>query len=366
MKKGSMYLLLAIACVACQGTVEAPEEGLVVSDFPPFDSLEMASHGVLVGSASVQPYSEEIACTGRVEIPPQSRADMVAVVGGYVRAIYPYEGERVRKGQILVQLEHPDFIQWQTDYLEASAEVERASAALERLQNLANEAAASQKEVDRARADFSTWNVRMASAKARLAQLGVGAEELKVTGLKTSWSLKAPFDGYVHDVAANLGSYAAPTDVLLRVENPQHSHIELAVFGKEAEEVMPGQTFEFALNGSPTRQRGSVKEVGKAPSANGSYTVHGHPNAEVHELRSGAFVQAWIQRASSMHPTLPSEAVLEWEGQTVVLQVVGAKIQPVPVKVLGEKEGMKAFEALPEGRFVVARANVLLPVGEAE
>lgn len=366
MKKEIIYLLALLAVTACQTAVESPVAGAETAIFPSFDSLEMAAHGVYAGPAVVSSFGKELACTGRVEIPPQSRADLVAVVGGYVRAIYPYEGERVRKGQVLVQLEHPEFIQWQTDYLEAAAEVERASAALHRLTTLAGESAASQKEVERARADYSTWNVRMAAAKARLSQLGVSAEEVKASGIKSVWSLKAPFDGYVHDVTANLGSYAAPTDVLLRVENPEHSHVELAVFGQEAEQVVPGQVFEFALNGSSTRQHGTVQEVGKAPSANGSYTVHGHPNAEVQGLRSGAFVQAWIQLESNTHPTLPSESVLQWEGQTVVLQVVGSRIQPMPVKVVGEKNGVKAFESLPEGRYVLARAQTLLPVGEAE
>jgi cobalt-zinc-cadmium efflux system membrane fusion protein len=366
MKNYLIFTLASLLLFACQ-TPNTPEQDATSdSPFPAFDSLEMAQHGVRVEAAVEAEMGMEIACTGRIEIPPQSRADLVAILGGYVRTIRPYEGEQVRKGQILLELEHPDFIQLQTEYLEAAAETERASAALKRLETLAQGAAASQKEVDKAQADYATWNVRLASARARLAQLGVSAEDVKSKGLRSTWALRAPFDGYVHDVAANVGSYAAPTDVLMRVENPAHSHIELAVFGQEAERVKPGQVLEFSLNGAQERNRGEVVEVGKAPTATGSYSVHGHPGASVQGLRSGAFVEAWIQVNSGMKPSLPSEAVVHWEGQNHLLLVEDGRITPVPVHILGEKAGRTFFETLPEGRFVVSRPHVLLPVGEAE
>ena len=59
----------------------------------------------------------DIQVNGTIELPPQHIADISPIMGGIVKNIFVIEGDRVKKGQVLATLQHPDFIQLQEDYI---------------------------------------------------------------------------------------------------------------------------------------------------------------------------------------------------------------------------------------------------------
>jgi RND family efflux transporter MFP subunit len=165
------------------------------------------------------------------------KATLYAKVSGYVRWIHVDKGDRVKKGEVLAQLEVPEV---EKEYQSAQAAVDESQAEYERAQTDATlkkltyertkgvrdsePAVVSPQEVDVARAASETaaGNVRLAKAhldkaRADLAKLKVLAEFAKVT---------APFDGVVTDrfvdpgalIQAGANSLGSPVVSVARID----------------------------------------------------------------------------------------------------------------------------------------------------
>lgn len=57
--------------------------------------------------------------TGMIDVPPENKAMVSSFADRYVKEIPLLIGDRVKKGQFLVSLENPDYVQMQQDYLDA-------------------------------------------------------------------------------------------------------------------------------------------------------------------------------------------------------------------------------------------------------
>lgn len=355
----------ALAASACSSAPES-DAASAPAEFMEWNDSLMAAQGVAKDSSRVETFSTVIECNGRVEIPPQSKASINAPLGGFVRSIAPYEGDLVRKGQVLVTLEHPDYVRIQESYLEAQSQYEMAKSALERSTNLQAQDAASSREVQQRKAESGSWGARLQSAKAQLQQLGIDPDVVVRKGIQRSISVRAPFDGYVHDLKATLGGYVRPEDVLMTVEDPSHSHLELQVFGPDVAKLSVNQLLTYRLGADEQVYNGRIMQVGKAQGAGGSYTVHAHPEGAKPGLRAGQFIRAQVESNPEQLASLPEDALVFYHEQACVLRVEGTNIKPVPVEVRYRQNGRLGLAKLEPGTYVVKHAHLLMPVGEAE
>jgi cobalt-zinc-cadmium efflux system membrane fusion protein len=356
---------LTVTAAACSSAPESAAES-IPAEFMNWNDSLMAAQGVAQDSSRLETFSTVIECNGRVEIPPQSKASINAPLGGFVRSIAPYEGDLVRKGQLLLTLEHPDYVRIQESYLEAQSQYEMAKSALDRSTSLQAQDAASSREVQQRKAESGSWSARLQSTKAQLQQLGIDPETVERHGIQRSISVRAPFDGYVHDLKATLGGYVRPEDVLMTVEDPSHSHLELQVFGPDVAKLSVGQQLTYRLGADEQVYAGRIMQVGKAQGAGGSYTIHAHPEGPQPGLRAGQFVRAQIESNPEQLASLPEEALVFYGDQPSVLRVKGSAVAPVPVEVRYRQNGRIGIANLEPGTYVVKYAHLLLPVGEAE
>ena len=361
--------ILITSCTALLGACSsAPEAALdsVAGDFMAWNDSAMAAQGVALDSAQLETFSTLVACNGRVEIPPQSKASINAPLGGFVRSIAPYEGDLVQKGQVLLTLEHPDYVRAQEAYLEAKSQYEAAEAALARAVSLQRQDASSTREVQQRTAEQQSWRARMQSASAQLQQIGLEPSQVERSGIQRSVAVRAPFNGYVHELKVSLGGYVRPEDVLMTVEDPSHSHLELQVFGPEVSKLQVGQTLDYRIGSDTKAYTGVIKQVGKAQGDGGSFRVHAHPMGASPELRAGQFVRAEVASAPEKLVSLPEDALVTYQNAACVLKVEGTQITAVPVEVRYRQNGRIGLASLARGTYVVKHAHLLLPVGEAE
>src|SRR4051812_38101824 len=119
------------------------------------------------------------------------RVDIVARVSGYLERIVYQEGEVVKEGQLLFELDRKPF-QAQLDgakgeVLAQRARFDTARANLERVKPLAEQDALSRSDLDRAQGDYDAANAGVFSAEAKLreAQLNLGYTLIRspVTGV---------------------------------------------------------------------------------------------------------------------------------------------------------------------------------------
>ncbi len=78
---------------------------------------QMKAVGIEIGVIEQQNLTSVVKASGQLTVPPQNKAVVNALVGGVIRRINVVEGQQVRKGQVVVAIENPDFIRLQQDYL---------------------------------------------------------------------------------------------------------------------------------------------------------------------------------------------------------------------------------------------------------
>jgi len=60
-----------------------------------------------------------VEANGQLRVPPQNIASVTAIVGANVNSIRVFLGDKVKKGDVLATLSHPDLLQLQTNYLDS-------------------------------------------------------------------------------------------------------------------------------------------------------------------------------------------------------------------------------------------------------
>ena len=151
-------------------------------------------------------------------IVPLTEVELRPQVSGYITKIYVQDGQLVKKGQQLYEI---DRTQYQATYNQVQANLRTARANLERVrqdlaryENLAQQDAIARQRVDYARADFATAQAQVASAQA-----GVSGAS---TNLRYS-IITAPITGRIGISQVRYGSQVSPGQTLLNTisnDNP--------------------------------------------------------------------------------------------------------------------------------------------------
>ena len=133
--------------------------------------------GGLVKKASVSKRRVEapIVLTGEVRFDERHVAHISPRIEGTVRKVHASLGERVRRGQPIIELDSVQLGEAESDYLAAQAALRLARSSFERQEQLRKEQISSEKEYLSARQEHEAAQIHARSAQEKLARLGVVA-----------------------------------------------------------------------------------------------------------------------------------------------------------------------------------------------
>ena len=289
-----------------------------------------------------------IEVSGSVEVPPQNKTAISFPFGGFVKRVPVLDGMVVKKGQVLIGLEDPQIVQLQQDYLEALSELEFLENEYERQKRLDDQQINSQKNLQQAKSAFLTTQARCKGMKIKLEMAGVSPSAVAKGNLQREVSVRAPFDGVVTKMNAEVGHYATPQDVLLEIIDLKHGHIELAVFEKDIPSLKKGQKVHVFLFNNPEPVDATVFLIGREIGMNRMVKVHCHLDNENPDIIPGSFVKARIDLDNHKLPTVPSDAIFNMNGKEVVFIRSGKSgnksvFEPKVVETMGEENGRTAI-----------------------
>lgn len=256
-------------------------------------------------------------------------------------------GERVRRGQVLVEL----------DASEASAQAARARAGLEgarasaraaasdrdaadagvtlarashaRIARLAAERSATAQELDDATAALRQAEARLAMAQAQVDATARAIEAAtagtRAADITQSWSvLTSPLDGLVTARNADPGSMASPGQPLLVLEASGAWQMDVRMDASRVAGLSVGHSAQVRVDGRAADGwvAGRVSEIARVDPASHSFvvTVDLDPNPA---WRSGLFGRARFEGPGAQRLTVPAGAVVT-RGQLTFVYVVGA------------------------------------------
>lgn len=340
------YVLLATLAIACSPSSTSTQPTTASADKPQAATVvitdaQIRQTGIKLGGVDTLTLGKTIQATGRLEAPPADWATVSPPMGGFVRTTRLVEGDYVRKGQVLVTLEHPDYVKLQQEYLQAVAQLRFQRQELDRQTVLAREEVGARRKFQQASADFETTRALVTSLEAQLAQLHLSVAALQKGTISRTISLPAPISGYVDKVNLRIGQYVTSTDILVNIVNKDHLHLELHVFENDISQIREGQLVRFTL---PQQQAGEllarVHRVGQAfDEQTKTILVHADlVSKDYKRLIPGSYVRARILAQPRQVVALPEEAVV-LDGKRSIVYTASAdpsaggyRFAAVPVK----------------------------------
>lgn len=247
-----------------------------------------------VSSATSKP--NEVLFNGTMIVPPDCQATVTVIMGGTVKNSRLLSGTAVRKGQVLVTLENPAFIDLQQSYLDSRAQLEYLEAEYRRQQTLAKEQAASQKKLQQSKADYLSMKSKEQAASAQLQLLGIDPIRIAESGIHPYLEVKSPIDGYVGNVRINPGKHIAAGESVCDVINKDRTLLRLVAYEKDLAHIQRGAVVEFTVNGIGNQVfRGTLISVGQqVDEISRSLEIYARVDTVEEMFRPGMYVTARI------------------------------------------------------------------------
>jgi len=344
-----------VACAGCQsqdqpaaGRADTPAQAAVAdgpaapSNLVTLTADEQQLAGIQTGPLQQRVLGTGLVVNGVLDVPPDQLVSISAPMGGIVERTALLQGMLVRKGQVLAVIRNPEFIQLQQDYLETQSQLRYAKIDLDRQHELVREEVAPAKNEQQARARYQVLAAQNAGQLARLRLVGlpVGTRPFASTA-----TLRAPKAAFVKTVNVTVGQSVTPTDALFELVDPDHLHVELTVFEKDAVQLRKGQRIRFTVpSDSATERFAKVYLIARTvDTEQRTVRVHGHLDQEKDPaLRPGMFVRAVVETTSRRVPALPDKAVVEYEGKQYVFRQERAAAGQLAFRMVEVRRGEQA------------------------
>lgn len=265
-------------------------------------------------------------------------------VSGRVTQINFRDAERVRRGQLLVQLD--DQLP-QAQVKQAEAELSIARANHKRNKELVEEKFIAQRVVDESAANLQVSEAKLALAKATLARL----------------KIVAPFDGVAGIRNISVGDYLKDGADIVNIEDLDAMYVDFRLPERFQTKVRPGQTALIDLDALPGQRFAAlVMAVDPLLDANGrSVGVRGCIDNRQLRLRPGMFARVTpVFGVRDEARVIPEEAIVPQGGRQYVYRVVDGPdqdtriAQRVEVKVgLRQPGKVEIVEGLQANDLVV-------------
>ena len=294
-------------------------------------AAQPASAGALptvVVRSQTLPNTVEIAGTVR----SAQSAQMAAQVMATVTRVFVHEGDRVKKGQLLLTLDAralgASFNQASAgvtaareESTAAQAELELAQSTLQRYQGLQEKNSVSPHEMDEVRSRFESARARRNRA---LAGVNEAESALQQTRTVAGYAqIRAPFDGVVTARYVDEGTLAAPGAPLVTVEDPSSYRLEITVDESDIALVQPNAVVRVVIDslgvGEITAHVARI--VPAADPRSRSFLVKLDLPRDP-RLRSGLYGRAQLARGTRNGLVAPLTAVVD-RGQVQGVYVVG-------------------------------------------
>jgi cobalt-zinc-cadmium efflux system membrane fusion protein len=291
---------------------------------------------------------------GTVELDPRRVTAVGTRTSGFVKHVFKLEGDDVRAGEALAEIESAELGQAQANLTTARAEQQAARINAARETALLRDHLTTARESEEAAATLSAREASLAAAEQAL--LALGGDTHGPLGLRV---LRSPIAGHVVDALISVGQSVEPHKLAFRVANLDSVWIELDIFERTVGQVRVGDAVEVTPMADLKRPiRGNVAHVGELIDANSRSTdVRVQVDNRERRLRPGQAVSALIRLSGPGRDalTIPSESVT-YVDDTPTVFVASSPNRLVPTKIrIGLTDGIREeiVSGVPEGARVV-------------
>lgn len=301
-----------------------------------------------------------LSVTGRVTYDARRVAAVGARIEGRIQQVLHVEGETVKAGEPMAEVESAELGRAQAEVLKVRAREKVAKADAERERRLADAHISPERDAEHAAANAHALEAERIAAEKSVEALGG-----TVDGPLGVLRLKSPLAGRVVEAHVKRGETVEPADTLFVVADLSRVWIELTVFERDLVAVREGDAVEVRVpSARGVAHRGVIARV---PEVLDEAKHAAEVRVELDNdgsLRPGLAVTATIHASGPRDSrlTVPREAVTRVDGKpTVFVQAGEGRVEPRQVELGPEDARHVAVDSgLEAGEQVVVKGVLAL------
>lgn len=266
---------------------------------------------------------------------PEKRADLRAEVSAVVLTVFKENGDPVKKGQLLVQLDDTSIRDTLSSAQSAAGTAaqayDQAQRQYERMVKLREGGLVSAQQLEDAEVRRNATQSDREAARSRL----VAAQQQQARTM-----VRAPFDGIVSDRQVSGGDTAQVGKELMKVIDPRSLRFEGFISAESIGIVRPGQTVVFRVHGFEGKEfRGTIARVNPAANAmtrQVEVLVNFAPGQQTPGV-AGLYAEGRVEVAQREGLSLPAATIVRDGDDAYAWKVAGGKLNKTKIK-LGDRD----------------------------
>jgi membrane fusion protein (multidrug efflux system) len=188
---------------------------------------------------------------------------LASKVGGYIEKVNVSEGQKVKEGDVLIQIDSRDYEntlkQVRGEWTSIEARQKEAQTNFQRISSLYHKGAVAQQQYDQVSANYSEVKAKFDAVSAQLAQAELNLQNTKIT---------APMNGYIARKSAEEGQLAAPGSPLIGFVSATERWVTANFKETEIKDVRIGSQVRVDVDALPGHSyHGTVTAISSATGA---------------------------------------------------------------------------------------------------
>ncbi|WP_438969740.1 efflux RND transporter periplasmic adaptor subunit [Methylophaga sp.] len=264
-----------------------------------------------VSTLATQPYPAQ------VSIPNTSRVIVHSALGGVVKTMLKAEGDPVEKGELMADINSPQLIQLQSDYLQNLTSLQQAESELQRDKLLFDEGIIAERRYHDTHIQAQQARNKLDAVAKHLSIIGMTPHAInnlkRERQLTSSVNVLAPQNGVVMRQSAVAGKRINASDTLYEIADLSRLWLEIHVPLNIASSISPGQTVKVC----DRDVEANVLVVGRqVHDIDQGVLVRAQANANTDKLTPGEVISVcFIEATSAQLYKLPYSALLRLNNQ---------------------------------------------------
>ena len=383
-----VFAFLSASIIGCGGgskeAVAAEVVSSAASDTLYLDDAQRENAGIVVTDIQRELVNTEVNVLGRVVSSPEGEVSISSAVGGLVKRINVKPGDRVKKGDVLCEIENLQVVDWQEGYLIAESEGEVLKSDLDRQREMYAAKASSLKSYQMADAAYKGNQARQAGLVQRLMAVGITIDQVRA-GIQRRVTIKSPSSGSVVSVNVHVGMSVADNAGVMTLALDGAGIWVLTGYEGQTSMVKVGMDVDLSpAEGGATRSvPGKVVALSPIIEADRSWKIYCKPNIAASvgrntsgpvnpaDVKIGQAVQGKLILNAVESLVLPDSAVFLRDGKNFCFVRITSSDPKktayvlTPIVVTGRQKNKVIIAQSPNGSIVVGGAYSLWMMWDA-
>lgn len=350
-------VLQALCCLTLSLSAAAQE--VPIKSFA-LSSQQQAAMGISLAVPSVVE-TGSVLISASVTVPPDKQAIVSAPYPGQIAKMLVDIGDTVKLGAALADFTSPQMGDARRLLLEATSDQRLAKEALVRDNLLFKEGIIPQSRLNLTKAKAENANAMLQARQSELKAASIYFNDTNsvATALYATGTIKAPLAGTVIEAYNLIGQRVETGTLLFRIADPSVLVLEITTSSAKSRVMQIGDEISIPSRNAKAKVIAISQSVNSSQASRVRAAVVSKGN-----LRIGDIVTATVLTKNNQNTgnnpqwQVPSRAITNWKGQSVVFIYTGQNVQMVPVTVVSSDDDYASIQGNLPAQAKVAITGV--------